>query len=182
MQKNLDFPFDCTQSGNTTIQQPFAQTVEVARRIADYLNVVDMTVFELVAISYSAITMALKLYPMPCIRHYSITKWRFTFIFIHTDTLLFFQPFIVFWRVSNLSFKIIFCFQVLNDSGPEFYRLQLRIRLQPKRSTSTGSNSGLDSDSAALAYTYHMYKKTPRRIPVRRPMANDYRSTGDSCK
>ena len=67
-----------------------------------------------------------------------------------------FLPVFVFLRVHNRWSKIIVCRRVLVwDSGREselanFYRLQLRVRLQPKRPTPVDSNSGFDSDSAAL--------------------------------
>ena len=73
-----------------------------------------------------------------------------------TVTLLLFLSFNVFGRFHNrLSKIIVYCRVLTCDSGTEsesakFYRLQLRLRLQPKRSTPTDSNSGLDSDSAAL--------------------------------
>ena len=71
-----------------------------------------------------------------------------------------FLSFNVFGRAHNRPAKIIFCRRVsVCDSGPEsgqakFYRLQLRLQLQPKQSTPTDPNSGLDSNSAALVMSW----------------------------
>ena len=100
--------------------------------------------------------MTRKFYPISLIRRNSIIVLRFNFIYTLTSSFSFYlsvfsEGYII---VHPKSYSVAGCY-IVYDSQPKsestkFYRLQLRLGLQPIWSTPTDSNSGLDSDSAAL--------------------------------